>query len=82
MFREAVVLHYLDDLDSKMGAIRSLLASEKGEGEWSDWSAALDRRLLRVEEFWKRDTAAGAPPDPAQPGLFSESRGSSKVKEK
>jgi len=82
MFREAVMLHYLDDLDSKMEAMRSSLASEKGEGEWTDWSAALDRRLLRVEEFWKRDAAVGLPPDPAQPGLFSESGGSSKVKEK
>src|SRR6266702_7137331 len=82
MIREALVFHYLDDLDSKMEAMRSSLASEKGEGEWTDWSAALDRRLLRVEEFWKRDAAVGLPPDPAQPGLFSESGGSSKVKEK
>src|SRR5260370_807647 len=70
MFREALMLHYLDDLDSKMAAVRALLASEKGEGEWTDWSAALDRRLVRVEEFWKRAAAAGPPPDPGQPALF------------
>jgi 3'-5' exoribonuclease len=51
MFREAVMLHYLDDLDSKMGAIRSALGSERGEQEWTDRSGALDRRLLRVERY-------------------------------
>jgi len=51
MFREAVMLHYLDDLDSKMGAMRATLASEKGEGEWTGWSAALERRLLRLDRY-------------------------------
>jgi len=51
MFREAVLLHYLDDLDSKMGAMRATLAVEKEEGEWSDWNAALGRRLLRVDRY-------------------------------
>lgn len=51
MFREAVMLHYLDDLDSKMAAIRSILASENGEAEWTDRSGALERRILRVERY-------------------------------
>jgi len=51
MFREAVLLHYLDDLDSKMAAMRATLASERGEGEWTEWNAALGRRLLRVEDY-------------------------------
>jgi 3'-5' exoribonuclease len=51
MFREAVMLHYLDDLDSKMGAMRATLASEKGEGNWTAWSVALERRLLRIERY-------------------------------
>lgn len=51
MFREAVMLHYLDDLDSKMGAMRATFASEKGEDEWTAWSAAFQRRLLRLERY-------------------------------
>ena len=35
MFREALVLHYLDDLDSKMGAARAVLGVEGGEGAWT-----------------------------------------------
>ena len=62
MFREAVLLHYLDDLDSKMGAMRALLASEKGEGEWTAWSGALERRLLRLERFRQgKEAGAGLP---------------------
>ncbi len=54
MFREALLLHYLDDLDSKMAAMRAVLASDKGDGEWTERSSALDRRLLRVEEYLKQ----------------------------
>ncbi len=56
MFREAVILHYLDDLDSKMGAIRATLGSDRGEQEWTDRSGALDRRLLRVEKYMRVTT--------------------------
>jgi 3'-5' exoribonuclease len=51
MFREALMLHYLDDLDSKMGAVRDALASDKGEGNWTAYSGALERRILRVDKY-------------------------------
>jgi len=51
MFREAVMLHYLDDLDSKMAALRSALDSEQGEGNWTAFSGALGRRILRANRF-------------------------------
>jgi len=51
MFREALLLHYLDDLDSKMAAIRSALDSDQGEGNWTAFSGALERRLLRSDRF-------------------------------
>lgn len=53
-FREAVMLHYLDDLDSKMGAMRAELAAAEAAGkpgEWTDWNRALERPLLRQERF-------------------------------
>ncbi len=50
MFREAVLLHYLDDLDSKMGAMRATLDSLRGEGEWSERNPSLRRLLLRTEK--------------------------------
>ena len=51
MFREALVLHYLDDLDSKMGAARAVLDAEGGEEGWSAYSSALQRKLLRLDVF-------------------------------
>jgi 3'-5' exoribonuclease len=51
MFREAVMLHYLDDLDSKMGAMRAMYSSDKGDLEWTERGGALERRLLRLEKY-------------------------------
>src|SRR5271155_4351906 len=41
MFPEALMLHYLDDPDSKMGAARAALAADGGEAGWSAYSPAL-----------------------------------------
>ena len=57
MIREAMVFHYLDDLDSKMAAGRAALAVDSGEPEWSAYSAALGRRFLKLDEFLKGDAA-------------------------
>lgn len=64
MFREALMLHYLDDLDSKMAAIRSALDSSQGEGNWTAFSGALERRILRAEQFLS-ESGGNAPKDSA-----------------
>jgi 3'-5' exoribonuclease len=51
MIREAMVFHYLDDLDSKMAAVRSALANPSGDEEWSSYSGALGRKFLRLDAF-------------------------------
>jgi 3'-5' exoribonuclease len=56
MIREAMVFHYLDDLDSKMAAVRSALATDSGEDEWSTYSPALGRKFLKLEAFLKAPT--------------------------
>src|SRR5258706_1718348 len=58
MFREALMLHHLDDLDSKMPAVRSALASDKGEGNSTAFSGALERRFLRVDLFRREQESA------------------------
>jgi len=57
MIREALVFHYLDDLDSKIAAVRAALVIESGEPEWSAYSGALGRKFLRLEEFLKSNSA-------------------------
>jgi 3'-5' exoribonuclease len=51
MIREALAFHYMDDLDSKMGAIRAALAVDSGESDWSAFSGALGRKFLRLDKF-------------------------------
>jgi len=59
MIREALVFHYLDDMDSKLAAVRAALAGDSGEPEWSAYSGALGRKFLRLEEFLKAKTDGG-----------------------
>src|SRR5262245_1748792 len=51
MIREALVFHYLDDLDSKMAAARSALAADSGDEEWSVYSGALQRKFLKLDRY-------------------------------
>ena len=53
MIREALAFHYMDDLDSKMAAVRAALAVESGEDEWSAFSGALGRKFLRLDAYLK-----------------------------
>ena len=61
MIREALVFHYLDDLDSKLAAVRAALAIDSGEPDWSAFSGALGRKFLRLEEFLKEKSESGKP---------------------
>jgi 3'-5' exoribonuclease len=60
MTPEAVLLHYLDDLDAKMHMMRSEFARHEAEGgeagEMTDWVRAMDRPLLNTATFLKPPT--------------------------
>ena len=62
MFPEALVLHYLDDLDSKMEAMRAHFEREIGlHGPWTGYNPSLGRPLLNSGKFLeKKSNAAGA----------------------
>ncbi len=48
MFPEALVVHYLDDLDSKLESIRAQYAADKDRaGDWTTRNRALGRELLK-----------------------------------
>lgn len=51
MTREALVFHYLDDMDSKVAAVRAAMAVESGEENWSAFSGALGRKFLRLDRY-------------------------------
>jgi 3'-5' exoribonuclease len=60
MIREALVFHYLDDLDSKMAAARAALATESGDDDWSAYSGALQRKFLRLDRYVKSGSTQAA----------------------
>jgi 3'-5' exoribonuclease len=49
--REAIALHFLDDMDSKMAAMRATLEGASGGEEWTERNPALHRALLRTDRF-------------------------------
>jgi len=63
MIREALVFHYMDDLDSKLAAARAALAGESGDEMWSVYSGALQRKFLKLDAFLKSPAAAAAAKD-------------------
>ena len=58
--REAVALHFLDDMDSKMGAIRATLESPEGNDDWTARNPSLRRSLLRADRFYPGGEKSGA----------------------
>jgi len=61
MFPEALMLHYLDDLDSKMEAMRAHFEREAGvDGAWTGYNSSLGRPLLNSRKFLETSAAARA----------------------
>jgi 3'-5' exoribonuclease len=89
MFPEALMLHYLDDLDSKMESMRAHF--ERGgdsEGTWTGYNPSLGRPLLNTPKFLAKkekppvttaaevsESDSSTEADPTQPGLeFAEKK--------
>jgi 3'-5' exoribonuclease len=71
IFAEAVLLHHLDNMDSKMDAVRGALQRDRAvEGEFTGWIAPLERVLLKKDRYLdeSKPAPANAPaPPPAEP---------------
>ena len=69
MFPEALMLHYLDDLDSKMEAMRAHFEREAQlDGPWTSYNPSMGRPLLNSAKFLRakaaEEPAVPAPPEP------------------
>jgi 3'-5' exoribonuclease len=52
LFAEAMLLHHLDNLDSKMETIRGTVERDRTfEGSFTSWSPSLERPLLKKDKF-------------------------------
>jgi 3'-5' exoribonuclease len=64
-FPEALLLHYLDEMDSKMECMRALIENDRqADGCFTAWSAPLDRAALKKDRYL--NGKAPAPPPAAQ----------------
>ena len=68
MFPEALMLHYLDDLDSKMESMRAQFERESElEAPWTSYNPSLTRPLLNTQKFLAKGGATPARTAPAEP---------------
>ncbi len=59
MFPEALMLHYLDDLDSKMESMRAQFEREADfDSPWTSYNPSLARPLLNTKKFLEKGLAA------------------------
>jgi 3'-5' exoribonuclease len=64
-FPEAMLLHLIDNLDSKMGAVIQNIAADSGlNGEWTGYVPSLERSLLKKDRY--QDSPPPAAPAAAQ----------------
>src|SRR5487761_2100779 len=67
LFPEALLLHHLDNLDSKMECMRGLIERDRQlEGEWTGYSSALDRTVLKKDKYLHGPAETAAQPPRAQ----------------
>jgi 3'-5' exoribonuclease len=61
MFPEALMLHYLDDLDSKMESMRAHFEREADlENAWTSYNSSLGRPLLNTAKFLEKKPAVAS----------------------
>ena len=82
MFPEALMLHYLDDLDSKMEAMRAQFERESDlDSAWTSYNPSLARPLLNTQKFLDKSSAKSKKeeaPKPATPAADDFAEASSK----
>jgi 3'-5' exoribonuclease len=72
MFPEALMLHYLDDLDSKMESMRAQFQREP-DVEWTGYNPSLERPLLNSRKYLEKIRSGGdAAPAAAPSGIPEE----------
>jgi 3'-5' exoribonuclease len=59
---EALIVHYVDDLDSKVNAISKFIEADPSPGEWTQMNKMYGRFFFKGEAFREDGTASGNSP--------------------
>jgi 3'-5' exoribonuclease len=66
-FPEALLFHYLDDMDSKMECMRSLVEQDRQvEGYFTGFNASLERMVLKKAKFMSAESNGQPSPPPVK----------------
>jgi 3'-5' exoribonuclease len=75
MYLEAMLLHLIDNMDSKMEAMRSHIEKDRQvSGTWTGWSSPLERTVLKKKAYLDPpapEAAASPAPKPAADSPFA-----------
>ncbi len=72
MFPEALMLHYLDDLDSKMESMRAQFEREAElDSPWVSYNPSLGRPLLNTKKFLEKGLAGSRVVEPPRPAAVA-----------
>ncbi len=67
LFPEALLLHYLDDLDAKMECMRALIENDRqAESDWTGYSSSLERVVLKKLKYLAEGREEEIEPSPAR----------------
>lgn len=71
LFPEAMLLHHLDNLDSKMECMRAMIAKDRQPaGLWTAYNPSLERSVLKRMRFLDGEAVVGSPaPVPSPPAV-------------
>jgi 3'-5' exoribonuclease len=79
MFAEAMLLHLIDNMDSKMEAMRAAVEKDRQiNGTWTGWIPSLERVVLKKSRYLEETPEPAEPAQPTQLSLNSTSSGSTK----
>jgi 3'-5' exoribonuclease len=74
MFPEALMLHYMDDLDSKMESMRAQFEREaEFDSPWASYNPSLARPLLNTRKFLDKGLAASRTAETPKPAAATAS---------
>jgi 3'-5' exoribonuclease len=72
-FPEALLLHYLDDLDSKMECMRALIENDRQvEGCFTAYNTALSRAALKKDRYLQGESPKAPRPEPSNGNAHPE----------
>jgi 3'-5' exoribonuclease len=76
LFPEALLLHHLDNLDSKMESMRAALDKDRQvEGSWTGYVNSLERPVLKMTRYFAEPDDFAPLPEPINGGHRSPSNG-------